>query len=114
MKRVGFFAPEFELIEPAPAELASATMRRGRVMWRMFDGVEASVRWSGGMKTPSWRKDLMLDMRMRDEAEGERRIIGSGRREDAGPGRPGFFVRGRPADGAGTAGLVPGLTPGGY
>ena len=35
---------------------------------------------SGGMYVPPSRKDLMFDMRKSDEAEGERRIIGSGRR----------------------------------
>lgn len=81
----------------------------------MFEGVDvATDGWSGGMNTPSWRKDLMFDMRMREEAEGERRMIGSGRREEEGPGRPGFFVRGSPADGAGIGAFVPGLTPGGY
>lgn len=35
---------------------------------------------------PVSRKDLMFDMRRRDEAEGESRMIGSGRRE-------GFFER---------------------
>ncbi len=36
---------------------------------------------SGGMYVPLSRNDLMLDMRRRDEAEGERRMIGSGRRD---------------------------------
>ena len=31
---------------------------------------------------PDSRKDLMLDMRSREEADGETRMIGSGRRED--------------------------------
>ena len=36
-----------------------------------------------GMKTPSSRKDLMLDMRRSEEAEGERRMMGcSARRDD--------------------------------
>lgn len=33
---------------------------------------------SGGMNLPSSRKDLALVMRRRDEADGERRMIGSG------------------------------------
>jgi len=33
----------------------------------------------GGMKTPSSRKDLMLDMRRRDEAEGDSRMMGCSR-----------------------------------
>lgn len=117
MKRVGFFAPVCEPMgPPVLACEGSARMRSGRVMWRMLDGVEvARVGWSGGTNTPSWRKDLMFDMRIREEAEGERRMMGSGRREDDGPGRPDFLGTGRPADGAGTpGGLLPGLTPGGY
>ena len=39
---------------------------------------------SGGMYVPDSRKDLMLLMRRREEAEGESRIMGSGR-------RPGFL-----------------------
>ena len=31
---------------------------------------------------PDSRKDLMLDIRKREEAEGETRMMGSGRRED--------------------------------
>lgn len=36
----------------------------------------------GGVKWPSSRKDLMLLRRSSEEAEGERRMIGSGRREE--------------------------------
>ena len=39
---------------------------------------------SGGMYVPDSRKDLMLLIRSREEAEGERRMMGSGR-------RPGFL-----------------------
>lgn len=39
---------------------------------------------SGGMYVPESRKDLMLLMRSREEAEGESRMMGSGR-------RPGFL-----------------------
>lgn len=49
----------------------------------------------------------MFDMRMREEAEGESRMIGSGRALDFRD-----EVSGRPADGAGTAGLFVGLAPG--
>jgi len=35
---------------------------------------------SVGMYVPDSRKDLMLDMRRREDAEGETRMIGSGRR----------------------------------
>lgn len=41
---------------------------------------------SGGMYVPVSRNDLMLDMRKREEAEGESKMIGSGR-------RMGFFGR---------------------
>jgi hypothetical protein len=55
----------------------------------------------------------MFDKRISEDAEGDRRIIGSGRLADV-PGRPGFFGRGRPADGAGTVrAFAPGLAPGG-
>lgn len=37
---------------------------------------------SGGVKRPDSRNDLALDMRTRDEAEGERSITGSSRRDD--------------------------------
>jgi hypothetical protein len=46
----------------------------------------------------------MFDMRMREEAEGERRMIGSGRELDLRDGMD------RPAEGAGT--IDEGLTPG--
>lgn len=39
---------------------------------------------SGGMYVPDSRKDLMLLMRSREEADGESRMMGSGR-------RPGFL-----------------------
>lgn len=39
---------------------------------------------SGGMYVPKSRKDLMLLMRSREEAEGESKMMGSGR-------RPGFL-----------------------
>ena len=64
---------------------------------------------------PSERNDLTLVIRSSDEAEGERRMIGSGRRdEELDP--DGFLGREvSPADGAGTgAPLLPGFVPGGY
>lgn len=50
---------------------------------RLADVVSLAL---GGMNTPSSRKVFTLDMRRRDDAEGERRIIGSWR-------RAGFFCR---------------------
>lgn len=47
---------------------------RRRRIWIMFAlFVSAAL---GGMKTPSSRKDLMFEVRRRDEAEGERRMMG--------------------------------------
>lgn len=37
---------------------------------------------AGGWYWPDSRKGFMFDMRRREEAEGERRMMGSGRRED--------------------------------
>lgn len=55
----------------------------GRVMCRRLAVVwEERVWWSGGTKTPSWRKERTLDMRRRDEAEGERRMMGSDRLDE--------------------------------
>lgn len=49
----------------------------------MFAELEEPARvLSGGMYVPESRKDFMLLMRRRDEAEGERRMMGSGRRPD--------------------------------
>lgn len=63
----------------------------------------------------------MLDRRIGEEADGERRMIGSGRRElpdDEEDEGPGFLGSARPADGAGTMmPPLPGpalLLPGGY
>jgi hypothetical protein len=59
-----------------------------RVMWRRLAGVEfASVGCEGGTKRPASRKDLMLDIRRREDAEGERRMIGSARLEFETAGR---------------------------
>ncbi len=51
----------------------------------MFAVAEEPARFeSGGMYVPDSRKDLMLRIRSREEAEGESRMMGSGR-------RPGFL-----------------------
>jgi hypothetical protein len=47
----------------------------------------------GGTKVPSSRKGLMLAIVRREEAEGERRMIGSRRRELGGGGRDGRVGR---------------------
>lgn len=49
-----------------------------RFRWSRLTFV-ASVEF-GGMKIPSLRKDFMLDMRRREDALGERRMMGSRRR----------------------------------
>ena len=50
---------------------------RGRWISRRLGEVDMlRVGWSGGTKTPSCRKDLAFVMRIRDEAEGERRMMG--------------------------------------
>ena len=51
----------------------------GRETCRML-AVEPALLESGGRYLPSSRKDLMLAMRRREEAEGERRMMGSGLR----------------------------------
>jgi len=62
---------------------------------RLLDVVSAVL---GGMKMPSPRKDLMLDMRRSEDAEGESRMMGSRR-------RVGFFCRFETSgDGCGWAG----------
>lgn len=88
------------------AVVADGLRRMGRSILRMLEGSElARVGWSGGTKMPSWRKVLALEVRIREEAEGERRMIGSPLREGLGF-RP-------PAVGA--MGLAPlGFVPGGY
>lgn len=50
---------------------------RTRVIWRRFEvALEEVSRAEGGMKMPSSRKDFTFDMRRREEAEGESRIMG--------------------------------------
>jgi hypothetical protein len=46
----------------------------GRRIWIMLALVVSAA--LGGMKMPSSRKDLMLEVRKRDEAEGESRMMG--------------------------------------
>lgn len=41
--------------------------------------VEPALALSAGTNWPPSRNDLMLDMRRREEAEGDRRMMGSGR-----------------------------------
>lgn len=56
----------------------SEGLRSGRWISRMLGDVDMErVGWSGGTNTPSWRKDLTFVMRIREEAEGERRMMGS-------------------------------------
>jgi hypothetical protein len=55
-----------------------------RLSWSKLEEVVSAV--LGGMKTPVSRKDLMFDMRRRELAEGDRRMMGSRR-------RGGFFCR---------------------
>lgn len=50
----------------------------GRVRCRRLEAVwEDKVGWSKGTKRPVSRNVLMLDMRSNEEAEGERRMMGS-------------------------------------
>jgi hypothetical protein len=58
---------------------------------------------------PSERKDLMFDIRRREEADGDRRMIGNERREEVDEtASNGFFgIEPGPADG--TGGLIPGF-----
>jgi len=51
-----------------------------RVKVRCVCRMDAVLLESAGVKTPCSRNCLMLDMRRREEADGERRIIGSSRR----------------------------------
>ena len=54
-----------------------------RVIWRRLeDAFEEESRAEGGMKVPDSRKDFTLDMRRRDEAEGESRMMGCSMRRD--------------------------------
>jgi hypothetical protein len=45
------------------------------------DELDVELEDSVGTYVPLSRNDLMFDMRRRDDAEGDRRMIGSGRRE---------------------------------
>ena len=71
-------------------------------MCRRLDEVfVARVGWSAGTKRPEPRKVLMLEMRRREEAEGERRMMGSIRERVVrgfwGIGTEGFRADGRGA-----------------
>ena len=74
----------------------------GRWISRMLGAVALmlSVGWSGGTKTPSWRKDLTFVMRISEDADGESRMIGF-------ECRPVFGTS--PADGVALAALACGL-----
>lgn len=63
---------------------------RAREIWRSCGAEECSV---GGWKVPDSRKDLMLDMVRRLEAEGERRMMGSLGRGLEGRGARGLGMR---------------------
>ena len=81
-----------------------------RVMCRRFAVVWVDkVGWSGGTNRPESRKVLMLDMRRRDDAEGERRMMGSerfeGTAEESGLE---VFAAGRAASDADFVGTLPG------
>lgn len=106
--RVGFPAREPAL---ALGFEASPFRRRGRSSFTRLASVALeSVGWSGGTKIPSSRKDFTFDMRMREEAEGEIRMIGSGRAWEELDLRDDDIER--PADGAGMVPLLPGLALG--
>ena len=45
--------------------------------------VEVDIEESGGVYIPPSRNDLIFDMRSSDDAEGDNRMIGSGRRVEA-------------------------------
>lgn len=53
---------------------------------RVAELLEVEIEDSGGANSPSSRKVLIFDMRRRDEADGDSRIMGSGRREGAARG----------------------------
>lgn len=62
--------------------LVASMVGSRRFSWIMLAIEELSE--LGGWKTPSVRNDLMLLRRRREDAEGESRIMGSGRRLDVG------------------------------
>lgn len=50
---------------------------RRRVIWRRLEeALEEESSAEGGMKVPDSRKDFTFDMRRREDAEGERRMMG--------------------------------------
>jgi hypothetical protein len=63
---------------------------RKREMCRIeAEELEVEMEDSGGMYVPDSRNDLIFDIRRSEEADGERRMIGSGRRT----GALGFIAR---------------------
>ncbi len=59
-----------------------------RVICKRLAGVEfARVGCEGGTKRPLSRKDLMFDIRRREDADGESRMMGSARLEEDTAGR---------------------------
>ena len=66
---------------------------KDREMCRMLVRPEEPAKLlSGGIYVPESRKDFTLDMRSSEDAEGERRMIGSGRRPGFLPSREGKLV----------------------
>lgn len=66
------------------------------MMCRMeAEELDVELEESGGMYTPLSMKDLIFDIRRREDAEGESRMMGSGRRAGAFGlwGRVGLFAR---------------------
>ncbi len=50
-----------------------------REMWRIeAEELDVEIEDSGGIYIPVSRKDLMFDMRSREDADGDKSIIGSG------------------------------------
>lgn len=110
VKRVRFLRalplePGFEVEEALEVRFVEEAVVgwRGRWISRILGEVDMlRVGWSGGTKTPSWRKDLTFVMRIRLEAEGERRMMGF-------ECPLCFLGMPRPAEGVGTRGvLLPG------
>jgi len=77
MKRVG----ELVLMELMMREMCRMEREVVSVEW---------TGWFGGTYVPDERKDFMLERRRREDAEGERRIIGSRRRPEVEEGAEGL------------------------
>ncbi len=55
-----------------------------RAIWRIEAvELEVDIEDSGGVYTPPSRNDLILDIRKSDDAEGDSKMMGSGRRDEA-------------------------------